>query len=328
MMGAMYESVTLDQLRALVTVVEQGNFSAAARKLRRVQSAVSTSMANLEQHLGVAIWDRSTKVAKLTPQGQAVLLVARRILAETDGLRELTASMAAGLEPRVLLCVDALFPLQALLDLCAAFSTEFPTVDLRIDTQVMLAVTDRVLSGSATLGVVSPLGLVAGVERQRLASIAMIPVVAPSHPLVSQGGRVSEPDLARAVQIVLTERSETGVADQSVLSTHTWRVAELHTKHQMLLAGLGWGNLPEHLVRGDIEAGKLVALRLDDQDRLLTLWAIYKKETVLGPAHRWWLAMLRRYCERDAPPAVQKAWLTKGSGARSFAPQRGNRRRP
>jgi DNA-binding transcriptional LysR family regulator len=306
MVPFMIESVTLDQLRALVTVVEQGNFSAAARKLQRVQSAVSTSMANLEEHLGVPVWDRSTKVAKLTPQGQAVLLSARRILSEVDGLRDLTVGMAAGLEAAVSLCFDALFPLRALIDLCAAFSKEFPTVDLRIDTQVMSAVTDRVRSGSATLGVVSPPGLGAGLERERLASIVMIPVVAKAYPLASHEGPISEKHLADAVQIVLSERSEAGVADQSVLSPHTWRVADLHTKHEMIRAGLGWGNLPEHLIREDLQAGTLVELRLE-QERTLALWAIYKRETVLGPAHRWLLEKLRAYCERDAPPPIQKA---------------------
>jgi DNA-binding transcriptional LysR family regulator len=306
MVATMIESVTLDQLRGLVTVVEQGNFSAAARKLQRVQSAVSTSMANLEEHLGVSIWDRSTKVAKLTPQGQAVLHAARRILSEVDALRDLTVGMAAGLEAAVSLCFDALFPLRALIDLCADFSKEFPTVDLRIDTQVMSAVTDRVRSGSATLGVVSPPGLGAGLERERLASIVMIPVVAKPYPLASHEGTLSEKHLADAVQIVLSERSESGVADQAVLSAHTWRVADLHTKHEMIRAGLGWGNLPEHLVREDLEAGRLVALRLE-QERTLALWAIYKKETVLGPAHRWLLGKLRAYCERDAPASLRGA---------------------
>ena len=66
----MFDPITLDQLRALVTVAEEGSFSAAARKLRRVQSAISTSMANLEDQLGVPVWDRSTKIAKLTEQDE------------------------------------------------------------------------------------------------------------------------------------------------------------------------------------------------------------------------------------------------------------------
>jgi DNA-binding transcriptional LysR family regulator len=299
-----YDAVTLDQLRALVAVVEQGSFSAAARKLKRVQSAVSTSMANLEEHLGVPVWDRSTKIATLTPQGHAVLASARRILGEADGLRELTAGMANGLEAAVSLCFDALFPLQPLLELCAAFSREFPSIDLRIDTQVMSAVAERVLSGSATLGVVSPPGVLAGLERQSLATIDMLPLVSPGHALARAKTPVSEKELLEAVQIVLSERSENGVADQAVLSPRTWRIAELHTKHQMLLAGLGWGNLPEHLVRDDLAAKRLVELDLGpggDAYRSLTLSAVYKKETVLGPAHRWLLKELAASCALKSP---------------------------
>ena len=113
----MFDPVTLDQLRALVAVAEHGSFSGAARKLQRVQSAISTAMANLEDQLGVPIWDRSTKVARLTSQGQAVLTAARRVLAEVDALRHLTSGMVMGLEASVSLCVDALFPVGVLVEL-------------------------------------------------------------------------------------------------------------------------------------------------------------------------------------------------------------------
>ena len=336
----MYDPVTLDQLRAFVSVVEEGSFSAAARKLKRVQSAISTSMANLEAQLGVAIWDRSTKIARLTEAGQAVLLSARRVLVEVDGLRRLTAGLLGGLEAQVSLCLDALFPLPALLDLCTGFASAFPGVALRIDTQVMSAVSARVLAGEATLGVVTPLGLSPGLERRALAAIRMIPVVSPSHPLaqhVGAAGRVPSEQLADAVQIVLSERVEArgvgaraprtcargaptrrpsndknseGVADQAVLSTRTWRVADLHTKHMMLRAGLGWGNLPEHLVRDDLRTGKLlraVPEAWGDAEHTLHLSAVYRSDTTFGPAHRWLLTQLALLCAREVGPPVHEA---------------------
>ncbi len=293
----MYDSVTLDQLRALVAVTEEGSFSAAARKLRRVQSAVSTSMANLEAHLGVGVWDRSTKVATLTDAGRVVLASARRILAEVDGLRSLTANLAAGVEPSVSLCLDVFFPLDALLDLCADFAARFPTVDLRVESQVMSAVSVRVREGVASLGVVSPLGERPGLERRVLGAVRLIPVAGRDHPLASIRGPVPTRALATAVQIVLSERSDVGVDDQGVLSPRTWRVADLSTKHAMLLRGLGWGNLPEHLVRNDIRAGRLTALRLEslgDAPQTLTLAAVWRPDAPLGPAHKWVLGELER----------------------------------
>ena len=202
----MYDPVTLDQLRAFVAVVEEGSFSAAARKLRRVQSAVSTAMANFEAQLGVAIWDRTTKIASLTPEGQSVLIAARRVLTEVDELRGLTAQMSSGVEANVSLCLDALFPVEALVDLCTGFAKTFPRVDLRIDTQVMSAVSARVLSGAATLGVVSPRGLSAGLERRALSAIRMIPVVSAGHPLAREPSPIAKKRFADHIQIVLSER--------------------------------------------------------------------------------------------------------------------------
>ena len=296
----MFDPVTLDQLRAFVTVVEEGSFSAAARRLQRVQSAISTAMSNLEEQLGVPLWDRTTKVAKLTPHGTSLLAAARRVLAEADGLRRLAASMVMGVEASVSLCLDALFPLDALLDLCKAFTRQFPSVDLRIDTQVLSAVSARVLDGTATLGVATPAGIAPGLERHVIAPIHMLPVVSPRHPLAAVRGRVSKEHIADAIQIVLSERKETGSPDQGVFSPRTWRVADLQTKHALLRAGLGWGNLPEHVARADLRAKRLVRLKPDswsEEETTVPLCAIHRSDAVFGPAHRWLLQELGQVCK-------------------------------
>ncbi len=54
----MIGSLTLDQLRVLVTIADTGSFSAASRELRRAQSAISQAVANLEGLQGVELFDR------------------------------------------------------------------------------------------------------------------------------------------------------------------------------------------------------------------------------------------------------------------------------
>jgi DNA-binding transcriptional LysR family regulator len=163
-------------------------------------------------------------------------------------------------------------------------------------------VSARVLDGSATIGVVSPLGLVSGLERKLLATVQMVPVAGPLHPLAARRGPISTARLADAVQIVLSERNDEGVADQAVLSPRTWRVSDLHTKHALLRANLGWGNLPEHLVRSDVRTKKLVVLRpesWEEDEHRLKLSAIYRPAAAVGPAHRWVLAELEKSCKRE-----------------------------
>ena len=131
--------------------------------------------------------------------------------------------------------------------------------------------------------------------------------------------------LERAVQIVLSEGGEgetpsakgresrkaveKGVADRRSLSSRTWRVGDLHTKHALLRANLGWGNLPEHLARADLKAGKLVPLRPQawaEGEHKLHLSAI-PREHRPGPAHAWMLDALEQHCLRElAPPKTNR----------------------
>ncbi|MFC6573627.1 LysR family transcriptional regulator [Pseudomonas brassicacearum] len=64
----MLDGVSLDQLRTFVAAVDEGSFSAAARKLNRVQSAVSGWVSGLEDQIGVTLFDRSGRFPKLTPK--------------------------------------------------------------------------------------------------------------------------------------------------------------------------------------------------------------------------------------------------------------------
>lgn len=298
----MLDPFTLDQLRTLICVAEEGSFSAAARKLRRVQSAVSSSMSNLEQHLGVPVWDRSTKIPTLSEPGRQVLYAAQRVCAEVDGLHRLTQDMQQGLEPFVSLCVDQLLPVSALVDLCRDFATRFESVELRVDTQTLSAVAARVTQGAASIGVASSKAFGSGVDSQFLTAIRMVPVVSKNHPLAKAKGPIPTKTLREHVQIVLSERSDDGMADQGVLSPHTYRVADLHTKHAMLRAGLGWGNLPEHLIREDLKTGRLKPLRVrawGEHEHTLHLSVIYRSGKALGPAHRWVIERLEHLCQRD-----------------------------
>lgn len=314
----MLEAVTLDQIRTLLVVVEEGSFSAAARRLRRVQSAVSQTMANLEGLLGVRLWDRSTKIPTLTDQGRVIVAAARRVCAQMDELKRVTEGLSGGLEPHVSLVVDAIFPVSALVDLAREFAREYPTVELFVRTETLSAVTTPVLDGTCQIGVAGPDAPSQGLERRHLTYVRMIPVCAPDHPLAAVRGRIPTAKVAEHVQIVLSERGVEAGPDQAVLSPKTWRIADLRTKHEVLLGGLGWGNMPEHVVRDDINAGRLTRLRLaawGDDDHLLSLASVYRPELAMGPATRWLLGRMEELCVRDVePPKSRSVSRPRGRG--------------
>ena len=82
----MLDGVSLDQLRTFIAAVDEGSFSAAARKLLRAQSVVSETVSNLEEQIGVPLFDRSGRHPKLTPAG-IVLLAERNIITGVDLLK-------------------------------------------------------------------------------------------------------------------------------------------------------------------------------------------------------------------------------------------------
>ena len=178
-------------------------------------------------------------------------------------------------------------------------------------------------------GVVSPLGVAPGLERKVLAAIQMVPVAGPGIPSPLIGGHYpsrcssapfrsccpkgakEKPPAQRAERAVKRSRK---VSPIRLLSSRTWRVGDLHTKHALLRANLGWGNLPEHLARADLKAGKLVPLRPQawaEGEHRLHLSAIYRASTALGPAHAWMLDALEQHCLRELAP--QKKNRTKKS---------------
>ena len=83
---------------------------------------------------------------------------------------------------------------------------------------------------------------------------------------------------------------------------NNWRLADLGAKHALLLAGLGWGNMPEPLVRDDIGAGRLVRLNIPEGGGFYPLQAIYKTATPPGPAGRW---LLERFVQRGRTDIAQ-----------------------
>ncbi|MEH2511643.1 DNA-binding transcriptional LysR family regulator [Nitrobacteraceae bacterium AZCC 1564] len=286
---------SLDQLQVFLTVVETGSFAAAGRRLGRATSAISYAVANLEAQLGVALFDREqTRKPTLTEAGMAVLSEARTLSVGVDNLRAKVRGLIEGLEAEVTLVVDVMLPTVRLVDAMQAFEAKFPTVSLRLHVEALGATTQIVDTGVAKIGVSGPIQLAAsGIERIQIGSVELIPVAAPSHPLAKSKSNAPG-DARNHVQLVLTDRSTlTKGQDFGVIAVKTWRLADLGAKHALLRAGVGWGNMPEPMVRDDLKARRLVRLNLPDwRGGSYALFAIHRTDSPPGPAASW---MIQRF---------------------------------
>lgn len=293
----MLDGVTLDQLRTFVTAVDEGSFSAAARKLRRAQSAVSEMVRGLESQVGVALFDRSGRYPALTAQGTALISDARSIIARVDAMKSRAKGMSEGLEPELSAVIDVFFPIDVITQVATEFREKFPDVPLRIYMDTLGGAFQPLIDKRARIAIVGSLPPVPlEVIVEDLYSINLTFVAAACHPLASYQGPIPRRETAKHTQLVLTDRSElTKGREFGVMSPSTWRLADLSAKHAFLLNGLGWGSMPTHMVKEEIDSGKLVELEIEDMSGALSMSmsAMYRTHEPPGPAGRWFIERLK-----------------------------------
>jgi DNA-binding transcriptional LysR family regulator len=150
-MVPMLDRLTLDQLRILVAVAEAGNFSSAARRLGRVQSAVSQSVQALETTLGVALFDRGDRTPALSDAGRALLSDARQVLLSAESLRAHANCIRSEVEPELSLAVGAVFPSAVLTASLRELTQEFPHLPVTLFTEGLGGAEQRLRDGVARL---------------------------------------------------------------------------------------------------------------------------------------------------------------------------------
>jgi DNA-binding transcriptional LysR family regulator len=168
-----------------------------------------------------------------------------------------------------------------------------------------------------------------GFHRIDIKGVRVIPVAAPNHPL-AKASEVAPPQARDFVQLVLAERPAAESRDFGVVSLNTWRIGDQAARHKLLLAGLGWGGMPEPVVRADIASGRLVRLNLPDwRGAEHIMQAIHKTDTPPGPAGRWLIERLVMLSDEVEAPVQEMTKPIKRKGHRR--PQRrvsaGKRRR-
>jgi DNA-binding transcriptional LysR family regulator len=295
----MLDAVSLDQLRTFIAAVDEGSFSAASRRLLRAQSVVSETISNLEDQIGVQLFDRSGRYPKLTAAGSVILGDARSIITGVDLMKARAKGISVGLEPELSVVIDVFYPIDAVTQVAREFRQKFPGVALRIYVEALGGAIQPVLDGRCSIGVIGSLPVIPDtVTHERMPGIAFLMVASRDHALASHRGKIPREVLAKHTQIVLTDRSELSAGREvGVMSPATWRLADLFAKHHFLLNGLGWGGMPLHAVRKDLEEGRLCVLPIEDvppDGLILAMSAVWQTKSPPGPAGRWFVDRLKQ----------------------------------
>ncbi len=148
-------SLNLDQLRALLRVVELGSFSAAARQLNLTQPAVSLQIRELERRFGVRLIERLGKRAHTTAPGATLVEAARRIFHECDLIDAAMRPYRDGWIGRVQIGATNTMLVHVLPPILRELSLEHPGIDLHVTNMPTRESVERILQNRLDLALVT-----------------------------------------------------------------------------------------------------------------------------------------------------------------------------
>lgn len=277
-----------DNVLLFLAVLDHGSFSAAARALKRVPSAVSMAIANLEAELDLPLFERSGREPQPTAAARALEPQARQIALQLHALDAHALALTKGLEERLTLAVAPELLSGRWTGPLVQLAADYPLLDVEVLAAPQADALAMLHTGRAQLALVFERPSVDGREGfQEVGHETLVAVVAPGHALLQAAaapGGLGEAQLAQARQIVVAGR-DTGVADPRVLfSQQRWHTDSPEAATGMLEAGLGWGWLPRSLVAPQLAAGTLAVLPLQGLTNAQVLYVdvVWSRERPMG----------------------------------------------
>lgn len=290
----------LEQVPLFLAVLDTGSFSAAARKLGRVPSAVSMAIAHLEAELGLQLFDRSGREPLPTTAARALEPQARLLAQQLQLLNQQALGLHQGLEKRLTIAIAPELLASNWADDVRAMVAQFPLLVIEVLAAPQTDALELLHSGRAQLALVFERPQIDGredfIERGQETLVA---VMSPQHPLWQ--ARAARGDayidmalLAAARQILVASRDLEQTDNRFVFSHHLWRTDSHGAARALISAGLCWGWLPHSFVEPYVHSGELVAVpfhNLSNGSQLFVDW-VWSKERPLGAAAHWFVQRL------------------------------------
>ncbi|HEB94000.1 MAG TPA: LysR family transcriptional regulator [Gammaproteobacteria bacterium] len=285
--------VTLDQWRALQSVVDCGGYVQAAAQLHRSQSSVSHAVARMQAQLGVRLLRVEGRKARLTEAGVVLLQQARQLLDDAAHLESQARRLERGWEAELRLVVDTAFPTALLMQALRRFVPLGRGTRVQLEEMVLSGVDEALQTGMADIAIGGQVPQ--GFLGDPLLHMEFIAVAHPAHPLHTLGRPLSAVDLRRETQVVVRDSGSARKRDSGWLGAQQrWTVSGLETALSAVCHGLGFAWLPDHLIAPALAGGRLKPLPLREGQRYsaaLCLIVAYPDRP--GPAARELLRILR-----------------------------------
>lgn len=278
--------MTYEQLVTLHAIVTEGTFRGAAEKLNKSQSAVSNMLKKLETEIQIELVSREEYRPKLTPAGDVFYRQATRVMQQMQQLGSVAKSLVSAQEAEVVITITATQPLKPVLDIVGAVKSEYPATHIRLSRESMGGPIEALLNNDADIVIASMDGVpVDQIEALPFASVTIMPVAHPDYEPAKSVQMKTISEMQSYTQVVVAHSGSSTYSQSRDLLPGglRWTVSDFAAKKEILLAQLGWGGIPTHMIKEELQNGTLVPLSVEGYPpRLSDLFQIRKRDKHLG----------------------------------------------
>jgi len=258
--------LSLDAIAVLDAIDRKGSFAAAAGELFRVPSAITYSVKQLEEDLGVELFDRKGHRAVLTEAGRELLTEGRGLLRAAADLECRVQQVAKGWESELRIAVDTIIGIDRLYGIVEEFYRQESGTRLRLSSEVLGGTWDALASGRADLAIgasgEAPPGRNYSIHL--IGRVEMVFAAAPFHPIHESPLPLTDAAIQRHRAVSVADSSRL-LAPRTVgllSGQDTLTVPSMESKAAAQVAGLGVGFLPKGIAEREAAAGRLRILEV------------------------------------------------------------------
>ncbi|EQC52346.1 LysR family transcriptional regulator [Bacteriovorax sp. DB6_IX] len=272
--------MNLDQLQLLKIIDEEGSFSKASEKLNKAKSAISYTVSNLEDELGLLLIDRSKYRPVLTNYGKQLLEKSLPVLQAFEDLEHFAKTLSSNQELKIRLSMSALWPVNKIAPVLRDLEEKYNQTEIVFTTEVLSG--ERLLfEGQVDMAILTNLENRVDIDYKEIGTLKMPMVISANHPLAKECSKkkIGKKQLESYPQIIVRSTLPTEGKSFGVLKeAKKWYVSDLETKLRLILEGLGWGRLPDHMVDELIQREVLKEITpQEDRDNTISVYLARKK---------------------------------------------------
>lgn len=273
--------MTFDQVLVFHKIVESGSFKAAAAELHKTQPAISFAIKKLEEEIEAPLFDRTSYRPVLTSHGKTFYEKSLKVLQGMGELQGLSRSFQNKEEPEISVSIDGISPLPELLKLLKGFGDQFPNTLLNLSFEILSQTEKKVLARESLFGITHFISENPQLDVVPITKVRMLPVI--NRKLLEEKKVKRQEDLLELSQIVVSDKNKSGPSFGLLQDGKKWVLSDANFKKDIVIAGMGWGHLPEHFIEREIKEKKLVILDFEDiHPRELDIHLIRLKKAPLG----------------------------------------------